>query len=109
MSVETCLVYVTAPSHEEALRLAHLAVGERLAACANVLGLITSIYWWEGRLNQEPEVALVLKTRAAQVDALVAKLREAHPYECPCVVSLPIAGGNPAFLAWIAAETGGAG
>ncbi|HTH16254.1 MAG TPA: divalent-cation tolerance protein CutA [Magnetospirillum sp.] len=107
MSEETVLVYVTAPSHEEALRLAHLAVGERLAACANVLGPITSVYWWDGKVNQEPEVAMVLKTRAGQAEALVARLKAAHPYDCPCVVVLPIAAGNPDFLGWIRTETGG--
>lgn len=105
MSEESRLVYVTAPSHEEAMRLAHLAVGERLAACANVLGPITSVYWWDGKVNQEPEIALVLKTRAQLVDALTARITAVHPYECPCVVALPITGGNPAFLSWIAAET----
>lgn len=105
MSDEARLVYVTAPSHEEAVRLARIAVGERLAACANVQGPITSVYWWDGKLNEDGEVALVLKTRAELVEALTARLREAHPYDCPCVVALPIDGGNPAFLAWIAAET----
>lgn len=105
MSEQARLVYVTAPSHDEALRLAQMAVGERLAACANVLGAITSVYWWDGKLNQDGEVALVLKTRAGLVEALTARLREAHPYDCPCVVALPIDGGNPDFLAWIAAET----
>ncbi len=106
MSEETRLIYVTAPSHDAALRLARVAVEERLAACANVLGPITAVYWWDGKVNQEGEVALLLKTRAALVEALTARLRELHPYECPCVVALAIDGGNPAFLSWIAAETG---
>lgn len=105
MTQETRLVYVTAPTREEALRLAHLAVSERLAACANVLGAVASVYWWDGRLNQDDEVALILKTRADLVAALTQRLRDAHPYECPCVVALAIDGGNPDFLAWIAAET----
>lgn len=104
-SDETRLVYVTAPNQDEALRLAHLAVGERLAACANVLGAITSVYWWDGKLNQDGEVAVLLKTRADLVEALTTRLRDAHSYDCPCVVALAIDGGNPDFLAWIAAET----
>lgn len=105
MKEEAHLVYITAPSQEEALRLAQALVGERLAACANVLGPITSVYWWDGTLNQDSEVALVLKTRADLVEPLTARARELHPYDCPCVVALPIDGGNPAFLQWIAAET----
>lgn len=105
MADEQRLIYVTAPDHDTALALARLAVEERLAACANVLGPITSVYWWDGKLNEDGEVALVLKTRADLVAALTERLCAAHPYECPCVVALPINGGNPAFLAWISAET----
>lgn len=99
------LVYVTAPNRDEALALARSVVGERLAACANVLGDITSVYWWDGKLNEDAEVALVLKTRAERVEALTARLRQLHSYSCPCVVALPITAGNPDFLAWIGAET----
>lgn len=105
MSEDARLIYMTAPSQEAALTLAQALVSERLAACANVLGPITSIYWWDGKLNQDPEVALVLKTRADLVETLTARARDLHPYDCPCVVALPIDGGNPAFLRWIAAET----
>lgn len=105
MSEETRLVYVTTPDHDTAVSLARLVVGERLAACANVLGPMTSVYWWDDKLNEEGEVALLLKTRAALVPALTERLRAAHPYDCPCVVALPLLGGNPDFLAWIAAET----
>lgn len=105
MADDQRLIYVTAPNREAAMALARTLVGERLAACANVLGPITSMYWWDGKLNEDDEVALVLKTRAELVDALTARVRALHPYDCPCVVALPIDGGNPAFLAWIAAET----
>lgn len=99
------LIYVTAPNRDEALALGRALVEERLAACANLLGPITSVYWWEGRVNQDDEVALILKTRADLADRLVERARELHSYSCPCVVALPITGGNPAFLDWIAAET----
>lgn len=105
MSDSTMLVYLTAPNRDEALALARTVVGERLAACANLLGDITSVYWWDGRLNEDREVALILKTRADLVEVLTARLRELHSYTCPCVVALPIVSGNPAFLDWIAVET----
>lgn len=105
MAEDARLIYITAPNRDQALELAQALVGERLAACANLLGPITSVYWWGGKLNEEAEVALVLKTRADLVEALTARVRELHPYDCPCVVALPIDGGNPAFLSWIAAET----
>lgn len=105
MSDSTMLVYLTAPNRDEALALARTVVGERLAACANILGDITSVYWWDGRLNEDREVALILKTRADLVEVLTARLRELHSYTYPCVVALPIVSGNPAFLDWIAVET----
>ena len=105
MSEQAQMVYVTAPGHDVAVALAEAVIGERLAACANILGAITSVYWWDGKLNREGEVAMILKTTAAHIPALTARIRQLHPYECPCIVAIPIEGGNPDFLAWIAAET----
>jgi periplasmic divalent cation tolerance protein len=99
------LVYVTAPSLAEAESLARLAVEGRLAACANILPAMRSLYWWQGRLETADEAVLLLKTTEALVPALTRALTEAHSYDCPCVVALPIASGNPDFLRWIEAET----
>lgn len=99
------LVYVTASSDEEAEMIARTLVGERLAACANLLGAIRSIYWWEGTLQEDGEVALVLKTRGELVDRVVARVKEVHSYDCPCVIALPVSAGNPEFLNWIESET----
>ncbi|MBI5518513.1 MAG: divalent-cation tolerance protein CutA [Desulfovibrio sp.] len=99
------LVYVTAPSMAEAERLARLAVEGRLAACANILPGMRSLYWWRGKLENADEVVLILKTTEELVEPLTQALTRAHSYECPCVVALPIASGNPDFLRWIADET----
>lgn len=99
------LVYVTASSQDEAIKIARIAVEERLAACANVFQPITSIYWWEGKVQQEGETSFILKTRADLVEALTQRVRALHSYTCPCVVALPITSGNPAFLSWIENET----
>ena len=100
-----CFCYVTAGSRDEALVIGRTVVEERLAACANVLDGATSIYWWQGALQQADEAVLILKTRAELVERLSARVRELHSYECPCVVALPIAAGNPAYFDWIARET----
>jgi len=105
MNESTVLVYVTAPDGETAAALAKAMVERRLAACANILGPITSVYWWDGKVNTEGEVGLILKTRQSLLSDLTDALLQAHPYDCPCVVALPISGGNPDFLGWIAAET----
>ena len=99
------LIYVTAPDRDTAARLARSVVEARLAACANILPGIQSVYWWKGTIETADEAALVLKTRTALVPRLTAELRRLHPYECPCIVALPIVAGNPGFLRWIDAET----
>ena len=98
-------VYMTATDREEALRIGRVLVDERLAACVNVLDNMTSVYRWEGQVRQEGEAVLVGKTRAELVDALTERVRALHSYDCPCVVSWPIAAGNPAYLNWIRDET----
>ncbi|WP_299440539.1 divalent-cation tolerance protein CutA [uncultured Rhodospira sp.] len=103
--MDYCLVYMTAGSHDEAVRIGHDLVAERLAACVNVLGPMTSVYEWQGRTQEDTEVAFLAKTRRAQVDALTARVKALHSYDCPCVVVLPIDGGNPAFLQWLSEQT----
>ncbi len=99
------VVYVTAESRDEALRLAKALVSERLAACANVIDHMQSVYWWEGALQEDDEAILILKTRRALVEPLVQRIRNLHSYDCPCVAALPIEGGNPDYLSWIMNET----
>lgn len=99
------MIYVTTSSREEALRIGRAVVADRLAACANVLPGVTSVFRWQGEVQEEGETALILKTRSDLVERLTARVKELHSYDCPCVVALPIAGGNPDFLQWIAEET----
>jgi periplasmic divalent cation tolerance protein len=99
------LIYITASSDEEARTIARTLVEERLAACANILGRIGSVYWWENELQEDDEVALIVKSTDALVPRIVERVKALHSYDCPCVVALPIAAGNAAFLDWIGAET----
>jgi periplasmic divalent cation tolerance protein len=105
-AVAAAFCYVTAGSREEALAIGRTVVEERLAACANVLDGMTSIYWWQGALQQAGEAVLILKTRTELLERLTARITELHSYDCPCVIALPIAAGNPSYLDWIARETG---
>jgi periplasmic divalent cation tolerance protein len=99
------IAYITAPNREEALKLATVLVEERLAACANIGGDITSVYWWQGEVQRESEVGLLVKTRADLIEPLKRRVRELHSYTVPCVVAWPIAAGNEAFLDWVRVET----
>lgn len=100
-------IYLTAASREEAVTISRALVEEHLAACANVFGDSRSFYWWEGKVEDEPETVVVLKTRKELVDRLVVRVKQMHSYKCPCVIALPIQGGNVEYLAWIEAETMG--
>lgn len=99
------LIYSTAPTKDEALRIARTVVDERLAACANVIAGVSSMYWWEGSVQEDIEAVIIMKTRDDLVEALTSRVRDLHSYQCPCVVALPIEGGNAEFLQWITAET----
>jgi periplasmic divalent cation tolerance protein len=102
-------VYVTAPSLAEAKTIGRTLVEERLAACANVIDGMTSVYWWEGKIDEANEAILIAKTRTDLVDDVIARVRALHSYTCPCVVALPLTSGNPKFLEWIERETASAG
>jgi periplasmic divalent cation tolerance protein len=93
--------FVTAPPGEPAAALARALVEERLAACANIIGGIRSIYTWKGKVEDATEDLLVLKTRADLVERLVARVGELHPYEVPECIALELREGLPAYLAWI--------
>ena len=99
------MIYVTAASDDEARTIATALVEERLVACANVLGPMTSFFWWEGSVQSESETALILKTMASRSEAVVDRVKALHSYSCPCVTVQPLTGGNPEFLAWIDRET----
>ncbi len=99
------LLYITASGLDEAKTVARSLVEARLCACANVIGGAESFYWWQGKLETASEAVVVAKTRDDLVDACVAKVREVHSADLPCVVAVAITGGNPPFLDWITDET----
>ncbi len=102
---EARLIYITTDGTAEARMIGHALVEGRLAACANILDPMTSVYWWHGAVREAQETVLIAKTTVEKVDALTARVIELHSYDCPCIVSVPIDGGNPAFIDWVAAET----
>lgn len=103
--MEFRLLYITTAKVEEARRIGKALVDERLAACANIVPAIESIYRWQGAVVEDKEILLILKTRTELVEAAIAKVKELHSYTCPCIVALPILAGNPAYLDWLGQET----
>ncbi|MGD9874666.1 MAG: divalent-cation tolerance protein CutA [Kiritimatiellia bacterium] len=94
-------IYITCGSAEEASRIAAALVEERLAACANIIPGMRSVYRWKGIIEQADETVLIAKTTEHLTAKLAARVKELHAYECPCIVELPVTGGNPDFLRWI--------
>ncbi|KAK5643461.1 hypothetical protein RI129_007306 [Pyrocoelia pectoralis] len=95
------IAYITIDTEDRAKKLAHGIVSNKLAACVNIVPKILSIYEWEGTVNEEPEVLMMVKTRTSKVDALTNYVKSNHPYTVCEVISIPIINGNDAYLKWI--------
>ncbi|XP_065085003.1 protein CutA homolog isoform X2 [Ochlerotatus camptorhynchus] len=95
------IAYVTTPNANSAKELARKLVERKLAACVNIIPGLTSIYEWEGKINEDQEILLMIKTRTARVDELSKFVRENHPYSVAEVISVPIENGNPPYLDWL--------
>jgi periplasmic divalent cation tolerance protein len=104
MSNETVVVLVTAPNMETATQIGRALVEERLAACANLIPQVRSIYRWQGEIFDEAEILLLIKTTVAVQEHLTERVLQLHPYETPEVIALPIVAGSDAYLQWIASE-----
>lgn len=99
------VVLVTTPTPERAAEIARALVEERLAACGNVVPGLRSIYRWEGKVQEDAEALLVLKTTRGRFEALRERVLALHPYDVPEVIALPVEVGSAPYLAWLAAET----
>jgi periplasmic divalent cation tolerance protein len=102
---DAIVVLTTFGSGEKAAEVARVLVDERLIACANVLPQVRSIYRWQGKVNDEAEVLVVLKTSAERLARLQQRLRELHPYDVPEMLALRVDAGWAPYLEWLAAET----
>ncbi|MCY3022734.1 MAG: divalent-cation tolerance protein CutA [Planctomycetota bacterium] len=95
------VILVTAPP-KEAERIARQLVAERLAACANLVPGLTSLYWWEGKLNRDAETLVILKTLPRHVPRLLKRLKALHSYQVPEFLALPVVAANADYARWVA-------
>jgi len=98
---DSMAVFVTCGSEEEALKIARALVEERIAACANLISPIRSIYRWEGKVWDEKEWLLILKTQREKFQKLEERVKALHSYSVPEIIALPITEGSPSYLRWI--------
>jgi len=102
---EISIVLITPGTEEEAARIGLTLVEERLAACANLVPRIRSIYRWKGQICDEQEFLIIVKTRTSLFQDLEKRVRELHSYEVPEIISFPVARGLPQYLEWVNMET----
>lgn len=100
------LVLTTAGSKEEAHRIAHALVERRLAACVNLVPQISSVYRWEGKVQEAEEWLLLIKTTAAVFESVRAAIKELHSYELPECISIPVEEGSQTYLDWLGSSVG---
>lgn len=99
------LVYTTFPTPDAAEEVGAALVDAGLAACVNILPAMTSLYIWEGARQRDAEAVMIVKTRRALADRVIAETKARHPYETPALLVIPVDGGSADYLAWVAAQT----
>ena len=102
---EYIIVFITASNEEEAARISHALVGERLAACVNIIPSVRSIYRWQGRVEDEQEVLMLAKTKKSLFERLQGRVKELHSYSVPEIIGLPLVEGSKEYLDWLGQET----
>jgi len=98
------VVFVTTSTEQEARSIADLLLGERKAACINIVSTVDSLFWWQGKLDSAQESLLIIKTSASLLPEVVNLVKRVHSYEVPEIIAMPIVGGNEDYLKWIDGE-----
>ena len=102
---ELCVVMVTCKSASDARKIGGYLVEQKLVACANIIPKIESIFFWQGKLSQEKETLLILKTRKALFSRLTKAVRKLHSSQVPEIIALPVLAGEKSYLSWVKKET----
>lgn len=103
--INLVVMYITAPSKEVGRKLSEILVKEKLIACCNMVENVESIYEWKGKVEQDTEVLMIVKSRQDYIDKIVEVVTKNHPYEVPEVIAMPIIGGNKQYMEWVESTT----
>ncbi len=98
------VVIITTPNKEEAVKIVRSLLKEKLIACANILGPISSLFWWQGKIDDENEFLVFMKSRKSLFERLSERVMEIHSYDVPEIIALPIIEGSPPYLDWLRAS-----
>ncbi len=105
MGPDNIVVYITAPNEDDAAVIARVLVEQKLAACVNIVRNMRSIYSWKGKIEDDTEVLMIVKTQKKHFDAISEKVKELHSYDIPEIIALPILKGAKNYLEWIKDST----
>jgi len=99
--MEYIVVFITVPNLEVGEKIGNTLVEEKLAACVNITSEIKSVYFWKGKIEEDKEHLLIIKTRKDKFESLEKRVKEIHPYEVPEIIAMPIVLGSKDYLSWI--------
>ena len=98
------VILITVGSIEQAQQISKALLAQKKVACVNIVPKISSLFWWQGKIDQENEVLLLAKTKKSKFLEIINLIKEVHSYDVPEVIALPIINGNPDYLEWIEGE-----
>jgi periplasmic divalent cation tolerance protein len=102
---QNIVIFITTGTDGESRRVAEALLEQRKAACVNIVPTVTSLFWWEDRIDSDQESLLIVKSKASLLDEIVSLVKGIHSYDVPEVIALPIIGGNADYLQWIGKVT----
>jgi periplasmic divalent cation tolerance protein len=102
---EEIIVLITASSQDESVKIGKALVDEHLAACVNIVPGVRSLFFWDGKTQDETETLLICKSRLALMERLIERTKSLHSYSVPEVIALPIIAGSPEYLRWVSEMT----
>ena len=95
------VIFITALNRKEAEKIANALLAKKLAACANILDRVHSLFWWQGKIDSSNETLLIVKTESALLSEIIHRVKELHSYDVPEIIALPIISGSQEYLSWI--------
>ncbi|KJJ83286.1 Divalent ion tolerance protein, CutA1 [Candidatus Omnitrophus magneticus] len=105
MKEKLCVIYVTVPNKNLGLKIARELVSKKLSACVNIYGGVTSVYRYNGKIQEDNELVIFIKTRKSLFKKIEKEIKNFHTYECPCIIELPVGGSYGPFKKWVENET----